>query len=187
MDDDITKKVQERYTELPADIRQAVESADLDAHIQTIGNKHRLHLDQMEALQDETLLVMLGFNDPSSFVNKLVAGLGLSQTQAEGVATDINNEVFAPIRESLKKFHAQPASVPANTAQPVKQPMPQTSSAPQNTPTPSSPQKPQTALAPHPNDLTLATKTVTTPPTAAPIPPKPQNYKTDPYREPVGP
>lgn len=182
MEDDITKKVQDRYAELPADVKKAVESADLNTRIQTIGVKNRLHLDQMGVLQDETLLVMLGFESPDNFVNALTKALNISPSQAAAVSTDINSAVFAPIRESLKKFSTPsqtsvptPAQTPAPTPTPVavkSVPAPITSVA--TTP------KSQVPLAPHPHDLMLVEKTVTTPPAA---PEKPANYKTDPYRE----
>lgn len=179
MEDDITKKVQERYAELPPDIRQAVEAADLDTRVQTIGAKHRLHLDQMGVLQDEVLLVMLGFETPEKFVDAVVRATNISREEAAAIATDINTEVIDPIRESLKKFTASKATptpaVPAAPAAPAPV-----------TPAP----KPQVPMAPHPHDLMLVEKTVTTPPapkTPTPPPPKPQDYKADPYREPIGP
>jgi len=186
MDDDITKKVQNRYAELPADVKKAVESADLNTRVQTIGVKNHLHLDQMGVLQDETLLVMLGFESPDNFVNALTKALNISPDQAAAVSTDINNEIFAPIRESLKKFSAPvsapaptPSQTPATIPTPVVVKPAPVSTTPTTTPATPIP-KAQVPLAPHPHDLMLVEKTVTTPPAA---PEKPTNYKTDPYRE----
>lgn len=241
MEDDISKKVQQRFAELPPDVKQAVESADLDKHIQAIGAKHKLHIDQVGTLQDEVLLVMLGFESTGNFVQALVRATGIPEEQATAIATDVNNELFNPIRESLKKIPGQGSAQPAPMASPPAMPpvttkppttmspppmaapaapkpaapapvsvasVTRTAATPPATPPPAAPPatpaaapKPQVPLAPHPHDLTLVEKTVTTPAAApktappsapansgaAPTPPKPQNYKSDPYREPIEP
>lgn len=173
MDDELTKKIQLRLAELPLDIKQAVESSDLDKKIQGIGVKFQLHLDQLGGLEDETLLVMLGFENSENFIDKLIKSMSLPRTQAEAIAAEINREIFTPIRESLKKI-----SAPSQASQ--------TPPPAQNTPA----AIPPVPLAPHPHDLMLVEKTVTTPikpATPAAPPPKPQNYPKDPYREPVEP
>jgi hypothetical protein len=65
MEPELEKQVQARLAELPADVRAAIQSADFAKKMQAIGNGHRLHIDQLAALEDEVMLVMLGFADPA--------------------------------------------------------------------------------------------------------------------------
>ncbi len=175
MDDSLSQQIQKRIGELPEDVQAAIASADFEKKIHAIGTKHQLHIDQLERLGDETMLVMLAFTRTEDFAANIAEHVGVTAEQAGSIVSEINNEILSPIRESLKKFSAQVGSVPA-TPPPA---------APAATP------KPQVPLAPHPHDLMLIEKTVTTPAaptkTAAPPPPKPENYKADPYREPVEP
>ncbi len=186
--DELTQQIQARLAELPLDVRQAVESAGLDSHVQTIGNKHQLHIDQTGKLQNETLLVMLGFTSTSDFVGNLAAHVGVPAEKASAIAADINNEIFGPIRESLKKISgqapAQAAAAPSIAPKPPAPAMPAAAAPKPTVPAPSTPPvtikpppsmpppmpqapaaKPQVPLAPHPHDLMLVEKTVTTPAT----------------------
>src|SRR3989344_4190275 len=212
MEQGVQKQVQARIEELPEDVQKAIMAADLDRRIQAIGNKHHLHIDQIGKLEDETLLVMLAFTAPSDFASHIQNKCGMSQADAEALATEISNEIFMPIRKSRQDFVEQKSllntlteettqpqavvstvpSTPARTAPSVSAaptPAPATtppaaqkpSVPPAGAPAPAS--KPQVPLAPHPHDLMLVEKPVTTPAT----PPKPDNYKSDPYREPVEP
>ncbi len=185
MDNDaLQKQIGTRLRELPEDVRQAVLSSELDQRIQTLGKKHQLHIDQAGALQDETMLVMLGFVDPASFVSRLQKELNIPKEKAEGLATDISNEVFMPIRESMKQFMASKESAAkAEHAAPTISvpPVPVVPVSPQNVP-----QKKEEV---HPADLMLTQKTVSVPSSPIPQkptePPRPAGYKTDPYREPA--
>src|SRR3989344_219350 len=109
MEQDITKQIQERMEDLPEDVQKAIKSADLEKKIQEIGQKHKLHIDQVASLSDETLLVMLGFTSPADFPDGLMKELSVSNDQALAVAQDINDTIFMPIRESMQEYMAERA------------------------------------------------------------------------------
>jgi hypothetical protein len=48
---------------------------------------------------------MLGLTHPSSFVSSLTTKMGISRENAQRIAAQINESVFMPVRESLKKIH----------------------------------------------------------------------------------
>ena len=167
MEADLQKQIENRLHELPQDVQQAILSSELDVRLQKIGKKHELHIDQIGTLEDETMLVMLGFIDPASFVGHLQTQVRLTPEKATLVAADVSNEVFMPIRESMKQFFATktppPSAPPAHTA-PLEQ------------------------KEPHPAEMALNQKTVSMPTPTVPQKPaaplNPSDYKTDPYREP---
>ena len=190
MDENLQKEIEERIAELPEDIQEAILAADLDARVQRIGAKHQLHVDQMGVLADETMLVMLGFVELEQFASQLETHLKISPEAARALGGDVSNEIFMPIRESMKKFTAsnESASTPTQASQTMSP-----SSVPAALAPPQPPQKPvsqpQQSPEMHPADVVLTEKTLSVPP--APVPTKPaeppnsNSYKMDPYREPI--
>jgi hypothetical protein len=133
---------------------------------------------------------MTGFAETKDFATALAKLLELEQTKAEAIASDVNELLFTKIRDAMKNISNQGAPMPTTSPVPVTSTPAVSAASTPPTPAP----KPQVPLAPHPHDLMLVEKTITTPPNPAktpsvapPAPPKPENYKTDPYREPVEP
>lgn len=177
MDEEFEKKIGERISELPQDIRNAIDSVDLDLFIQQVGTNHALHIDQIGALQDETLMVMLGFSKPEEFVQNLTNKLRVAPDVAANIAGEVSQKVFLPIRESMKAFSEQRAHVSRAVHSDVAPVAPSTAIS--TTP------PPQTTS---PGDFALSEKTVTVAPAPGALPatpPPPGPYKADPYREPV--
>lgn len=210
----IQQKIETRLAELPENVREAVLSADLSTHVHDIGSRHNLHVDQIGKLEDEVMLVMLGFFEPEAFSAQLEQQLLIPAVDANAIAGEVSAEIFMPIRESLKKFMDEkrrgatqtPASTPAPVFTPASQPItpptpikiniavstppviqplaPSIPTAP--TPAPAAPVVPIAPIMPKVEAaLTQPTITVPTPPASQPTPNAQSGYKTDPYREPV--
>lgn len=100
------QQIQERFAQLPPDMQQAIESSHVEEHLQTVGTRFGLHIDQLGALKDATYLVMLGFADPSEFAADIADFAHLSKDAAAQVAQSIDAELFTPIRQSMQVFAA---------------------------------------------------------------------------------
>ncbi len=177
------EEIQKKFETLPADIQAAVYSADMLNLIQTVGKNHQLHLDQLETLEAETADVMVGFTTPENFVANITESLRIDRAKAELIAKEISEQLFAKIRESMKRsYEAQKQGNSVMISKP-------TAAIPTPTPIPTPPPAPKIAET-HPADAMLTQKsmsnapTTPAPPTAAPVP-KPKNYTVDPYREPT--
>lgn len=194
MDTDAVKQIQDRLAELPADVRAAIQDAELDKKVREVGAKNNLHIDQIGELGDEVMLAMLGFSPLESFGARLAQVLAMDPAAADKLAADIGTEIFAPIRESMKKWAAERAApAPKVDAQPAavlqsSQGPTLTQGSPRSDLNPSA--KPPVPPDMHKADVILSQPTVS--PIAAPLPasaaqPAPQSplYKSDPYREPV--
>ncbi len=113
MDEDKkTDEIMKQYLDLPEDVQKALFAPETSNSILATGKKYNLAIDKMGELADETGLVMLGITPPSEYIKNLVKRLGVDAEKAKGVAEDINQKVFSPIRESLKKIHGIGAPVP---------------------------------------------------------------------------
>ncbi len=174
MEDAALKKVQERLEELPKDVQAAIMANDFEERISKIGQSNRLHIDQIGELGDETMLVMLGFAPMEGFQTRLQKTLHLYDEQASAITTAIENDIFLPIRESMKKFQTAREVPPQKPTPPEQTPVvPLTPTLP--TVTLEKPGQPPMESA----DMMLSQKVVSVPPKL------PTAYKTDPYREPA--
>lgn len=168
MDNSLDEQIKKRLAELPEDVRLAVQASDLGDKINSIGSKHQLHIDQVGVLEDEIMLVMLGFTDPGGFTSRIQQGLHIDQQEAAQLTEEVSEQFFLPLRESMQMFMAaQSASHTLHAA--AESPAPPTSTLPKA-------------------EVMLAEKTATsvpktpTPPAAGT--PTPRAYTKDPYREP---
>ena len=174
------EEIQKKFDALPADIKSTIYSANMLGLIQKMGEKYKLHIDQLDMLEAETVDVMTGFSKPEDFVANLSISLSIDRVQAENIAKEINDGLFIKIRESLKNMYSanNPHTSQSTTIQTVAKVI-----APPLLAT-------QEPVDLHPADAMLSQKTVTTvKPTINNqqqiTPPTPKPYTTDPYREPT--
>lgn len=99
------KDTENLYRSLPSDIQEALVSVEVGNILEEIGKKHRLHVDQAGELYDETGLVMFGITHPKDYIRNLQTRLKTDADTAKKIAIDVNEQIFRPIRESLKKIH----------------------------------------------------------------------------------
>ena len=178
------EEAQKKFDALPAEIKNLLYSSDMTSAIQKVGEKNKLHYDQMGVLEIETNNVMLGFTDTADYPDMLVRSLGVDKAAADAIAKDINETLFAKIRDSMKKMDTLPADKEPSVVMPsaaAKASLPATSTAPvPSTPPPAAAPKPVVPAAPavpmvqtmHTADIMLSEPTVNMPPKpAVPITP----------------
>lgn len=101
-----SEEIQKKFALLSDDIKKAITSVDTSKSLQSIGEKYKLHIDQIGMLGEETGFVMLGLTHPTKFTSDLKNKLGLDDEIIKKIAEDVNVQIFRPIRESLKKVHS---------------------------------------------------------------------------------
>jgi len=97
--------LEDKFKNLPKDIQNAISSVSVGKTMEEIGKKYRLHVDKMNELFDETGLVMLGLTHPKDYIKNLQKRLVIDIDTVKKIAADINEQIFRPIRESLKEIH----------------------------------------------------------------------------------
>ncbi len=166
-----SEQLAKKFMGLPEDIKAAIWDLDLDGAIGEIGLNHKLHLDQIGELADQTALVLIGINPVASYEQGLIKALpGISGEEIKAIVTEVNQEIFLKIRESLQKVHSTTPSEPSSVSQPLKAPASATIF-----------NEKMSKLFRVPREEVdldhLATQ--------APIPPQASPATTDPYREPA--
>jgi hypothetical protein len=157
-------EVQKKFNALPEEIQDMLYSTDFTTIIQKVGEKNKLHYDQMGRLEMETRNVLLGFTDTPDFAAIIAKALDVEQNIATAITQDLNDLLFSKIRDTMKDAVAiTPAKIP-NPPAVTTPPMPEKSVV-----------MPSAAKAPVPTVTTpapVATPTTPTPsPTAAPSAP----------------
>ncbi len=154
----------EMYHKLPKDVQEAILSVDTSEAIREIGEKHKLMIDTMGDLADETGLVRLGLTRPGQYVSHLIERLGINQETAQEITEEVNNRILFPIRDSLRKIQEEREEL-AETI--PEEPLPAGGEKPvTETPSPASP-----AGRPAFETATLVPPPLTLPETLTPPPP----------------
>ena len=91
--------------ELPSDVKEAITSVKVLEQLREIGRKHNLHVDATQKLFDETIAVLSGRSRPKDYIRNLMIRLVVPAEKARAIAADVNEQIFKPIRESLKKVY----------------------------------------------------------------------------------
>ena len=100
------EQLKELYSKLPREIKSVLDSEENADKIYELGNKYKLHIDKIGLLSQEINLVMFGVVKPQEFIPNLREKLKISDEEARVIAKEVNEQIFNPIRESLKQVHA---------------------------------------------------------------------------------
>jgi len=107
------QQLREIYLKLPEDLKAAIFNVNSADIIQAIGKKYNLTIDKIGEVADETGLVMLGLTHPNNFISNLAERLKIDKESARKIAEEVNSQIFAKVRESLRKIYGiQPPPPP---------------------------------------------------------------------------
>ncbi len=109
-DSDIGARLKERFDQLPKVVQDAITSADVQKKMREVANSHKLHLDQWGILENEVMLTLLGFQNPSELAHHIQSEVGLPAEDAAALAATVNTIVFEPIRQELERGLSHPAA-----------------------------------------------------------------------------
>lgn len=90
------------YKVAPQVIKNAVDSGRTVSVIVEIGKKHNLHIDVFGKLAQLNSYLLLGLINPEEVLNELIA-LGIPDKDAREIMTEINQKIFVPLREEMRK------------------------------------------------------------------------------------
>jgi hypothetical protein len=125
MDMSTEEEVRKRIETLPAAIKTLLYSPEMFASLKQVGEKYQLHIDQVGILEAETSEVMLGYTETATFPSVLSDSLNIDEAKATLIAKEIDETLFAKIREDMKKLYEQ-----SRTESPPVQSSPPAISAP---------------------------------------------------------
>lgn len=105
---DVEKVIQERFKKLPVPIQKAIKSAAVEKRLRDMSNEHKLHLDQWQALENEVMLTLFGFQPLSELSKNIQESVEIDEQTANMITSNITKEIFMPIREELERSLEHP-------------------------------------------------------------------------------
>lgn len=115
MNEKLRQQFEDQLIYLPAINQEALRSFDWATELIAIGKNYGLHIDELDDLQIETMLVLVGLITAEQYPNELINRLAISPTEADKIISDINERVFIPIHDYIvsggKKAEQTPKTI----------------------------------------------------------------------------
>lgn len=111
--------LKEQFTALPPIVQEAITGASVEKHLRMLSNKHRLHLDQWQVLENEVIMTLMGMQPAEELEENIKKEVGVDDETAHELANDIALEVFEPIRKELERQLDHPDAQPKE-AEPIE-------------------------------------------------------------------
>jgi hypothetical protein len=106
MADQNTKQiVQEQFNRLPKQIQDAITNSGWEQKIRSIARKYDLVVGEAGTLELETLLVMLGLENPKDYKKNIQREIGLSDEKANTIIKAVDEQIFKDIKKKLIELH----------------------------------------------------------------------------------
>ncbi len=102
-DTDPTKELAGHFDKLPPVVQHAITGAHTEEHLRKLSEKHQLHLDQWQVLENEVMLTLFGLQPISELQNQIEKEVGVSEEIAHELTLAISEEIFEPIRQELER------------------------------------------------------------------------------------
>ena len=96
-------KIEKAKTQLPEETKNAINSVDWKAVILGMRGKKGYSFEQLGDLETETELLLCGLLDPENYPKELENRMKLSKTEVNELVKEMNEQVFAKIKENLIK------------------------------------------------------------------------------------
>src|SRR5437016_5639315 len=118
----LDESVKQVMRTLPPFIREYLSQGKYTSVAQGLMAKYKLRIDQGSVLERELMLLLMGIENPSEFVQALTEEAHIDQQTVNSLTKDINDQVFLPLRkqeeEESKKVAAPIPSKPVPSPAP---------------------------------------------------------------------
>lgn len=117
------KLIEEQRKTLPPNLQQAINAVPWKALVQEIGKENALDAEQIASLEQETMFIIYGFENPNDYVSNITKNIGVSEEIAYTIAESIVDKIFGPISEQSEGYENTVASASVPEIPPTNLPM----------------------------------------------------------------
>jgi len=103
--DPLMKKRYLKFFQLPQKLQQAIPSIETNNQIRGVAEKNNLNREQLWNFSYIVGMVLLGETNITEFVKEIQEKCKMEEEPARQVARDINQLIFLPLKEELKRIH----------------------------------------------------------------------------------
>ena len=100
-EESIEQLITQELQELPVFVREGILSVDWLGALQKVTQRRHLHIDKLDKVQKEVILIILGLIDSVEFIGKLSEILEIKGEELDELIQEINAEVLLPVREAV--------------------------------------------------------------------------------------
>ena len=102
MTKELQQKMSEEIAKLPKYNQEAINSLDWGDISWKIGKRNLLTESEINDLQIETGLILIGLSELDLFVVNIEKNTGTTKVESEKISTEIYEEIFKPIAEQME-------------------------------------------------------------------------------------
>lgn len=102
MTEELKKTIEEITLKFPEKIKGVINESNWIEKTKETGEKYLLNEEEINLLQAETSLVILGIIEKDFFLINLESRIGLSKNEATKISEEIDKNIFIPIEKQLK-------------------------------------------------------------------------------------
>lgn len=110
VDQNTQAQLKKRFAELPPAVQRAITSVDVQKQLREAADRHKLHLDQWEILENEVLMTLFGITPIDELQGSIQKEVKVTAEIAAELAADISRIVFEPIRQELERQLEHPGA-----------------------------------------------------------------------------
>lgn len=103
----IEGELKTRFELLPTELQTVILSSDYQMKLFEIAKKHKLTYEKLGQLELETTMVLLGMTPPDEYKADISDQLNVKGAELDELVGEINQDVFAPIREKLMGLYTK--------------------------------------------------------------------------------
>jgi hypothetical protein len=188
MENNTEKLIDEQFAKLPTPMQMAIKAVPWKQRVSQIATVHSLPANQLESLEQETMLILYGFEKPEGYIDNLMQEMGIDENLATTIAEEVNEKIFKTISQKTEELEGQ-NTIPTQPSVPEIAPEihpiieeGEVAHDVRNQPTTHN-EQPTTEVSQEKSQTPVPAKVIENAP-------KPENAKypggVDPYREPLG-
>jgi len=99
---EIDKLIEEQFKKLPLNLQSAIKLVPWKTLVSEVGKANALDSEQIASLEQETMLIIYGFEDPNDFIDSISREVGVENSIATTIANDIAEKILNQITEKTK-------------------------------------------------------------------------------------
>ncbi|MDP3763909.1 MAG: hypothetical protein Q8Q92_04730 [bacterium] len=98
------KLIEEQVKTLPPNLREAINTVSWKNLVQEIGKQNNLSPEKIESLEQETMFIIYGFENPVDYPTNIIRELNISEKMAYAIVESVTNKIFDPILNKSNEY-----------------------------------------------------------------------------------
>jgi hypothetical protein len=100
------KLIENQFSRLPEAMQKAIKAVPWKALVQEIGKTNALDIEQIVSLEQETMFIIYGFENPDDYISNIVREVGIDETRASTIAELVSEKILTAIENKMAETPA---------------------------------------------------------------------------------